>query len=105
MSHAAVADRLASQQAEDAFKQEQAAPKEPLMDEQGRPTPRGWRKIGELLRTEMPVKDREGRGGKRFKYITARQVMDRLDLVVGPGNWANSFPRARPRKRRLSNAR
>ena len=39
----------------------------------------------------MPVRQRKGPGGRSFDYITARQVADRLDRVIGPGNWATSF--------------
>lgn len=57
----------------------------------GTPTERGWLKIGLLLRDEMPVKQRPGRGNLKFDYITARQVAERLDSVVGPGNWQTQF--------------
>ncbi len=36
-------------------------------------------------------KQREGRGRVVFTYIDARAVMDRLDEVVGPANWAHTF--------------
>ena len=39
----------------------------------------------------MPARQRKGPGGRSFDYITARQVADRLDKVIGPGNWATSF--------------
>lgn len=70
---------------------EQSKPKEPLMDAGGRPTPAGWRKIGDLFQKPMPSKERKGAGGRVFDYITARQVQDRLDKVVGPGNWTTTF--------------
>lgn len=63
---------------------------EPLADAEGKPTNRGWRKIGEMLRKPMQTKSRPGRGGN-FEYITARQVQDRLDAVIGPGNWQSRF--------------
>lgn len=63
---------------------------EPLLDANGMPTRRGWRVIGAALRREMPSKKRPGRGGT-FDYITARQVAERLDSVVGPGNWSTAF--------------
>lgn len=63
----------------------------PLADENGQPTSLGWRKIGEQLRAPMPSKQRRGRGGMAFSYIDARQVMDRLDTVVGPGNWSDHY--------------
>jgi hypothetical protein len=66
-------------------------PKVPLIGDDGKPTKDGWRKIGELFRKEMPSKQRKGPGGRIFDYITARQVMDRLDTVIGPGNWATTF--------------
>jgi len=56
----------------------------------GSPTAAGWREIGKNLRKPMPSKQRPGRGGT-FSYIDARQVMNRLDTVVGPGNWENRF--------------
>ena len=65
--------------------------KEPLIDEAGRPTRFGWRKIGELLRKPMQTRQRKGPGGRMLSYITARDVQNRLDGVVGPGNWSTSF--------------
>jgi Rad52/22 family double-strand break repair protein len=62
-----------------------------LTDAEGRPTPRGWRKIGELLRKPIPAKQRKGPGGRTLAYITARDVQNRLDAVVGPGNWSTRF--------------
>ena len=64
---------------------------EPLIDEEGRPTRFGWRKIGELLRKPMQTRQRKGPGGRMLSYITARDVQNRLDGVVGPGNWSTSF--------------
>ena len=64
---------------------------EPLIDEAGRPTRFGWRKIGELLRKPMQTRQRKGPGGRMLSYITARDVQNRLDGVVGPGNWSTSF--------------
>ncbi len=54
----------------------------------GTPTPAGWLKIGAALREPLPSKSFNGRGGKSYPYITARQVAARLDQVVGPGSWA-----------------
>ena len=65
--------------------------KEPLINADGTPTPRGWRKIGELLRKPMHTRERKGPGGRMLAYITARDVQNRLDGVVGPGNWSSSF--------------
>src|SRR5207249_11621795 len=65
--------------------------KEPLITADGRPTPRGWRRVGELLAVPMPTRSFTGRGGQRFEYVTARQVAKRLDDVVGPGNWSDSY--------------
>ena len=64
---------------------------EPLINADGTPTPRGWRKIGELLRKPMQTRQRKGPGGRMLSYITARDVQNRLDGVVGPGNWSTSF--------------
>ena len=66
------------------------ARQEPLDGPDGQPTKAGWRRMGEELRKEMPTKKRPGRGGQ-FDYITARQVQERLDRVVGPGNWECFF--------------
>jgi len=60
-----------------------------LVDEAGKPTPAGWRTIGERLRHPMPTHTRPGRGGRAFEYVTASQVAQRLDETVGPGNWAS----------------
>jgi len=71
--------------------QQPRAPIEPLVSDDGTPTPAGWRKIGELFRRQMPSKTfTAGRRGQ-FSYITARQVAARLDEVVGPGNWRTAF--------------
>ena len=64
---------------------------ESLITTDGRPTPRGWRRIGELLALPMPARTFTGRGGRQFEYLTARQVARRLDDVVGPGNWSDSY--------------
>ena len=69
----------------------EATPKVALVNADGTPTKDGWRKIGELLRQPMESKSRPGRGGQKYDYITARQVQDRLDLVVGPGNWSTMY--------------
>ncbi len=65
--------------------------KAPLITPDGRPTPHGWRKIGELLAQPMPTRSFNGRGRQQFDYITARQVAKRLDDVVGPGNWSDNY--------------
>jgi len=64
---------------------------EPLINADGSPTPRGWRKIGALLRERMQARQRKGPGGRALSYITARDVQNRLDGVVGPGNWSTRF--------------
>ena len=66
-------------------------PRESLITADGRPTPRGWRRIGELLALPMPTRSFTGRGHQQFEYLTARQVAKRLDDVVGPGNWSDSY--------------
>lgn len=58
------------------------------MNPDGTPTSIGWRKIGEAFRKPMSTRSFKGRGGKTFDYVTARQVQDRLDGTVGPGNWS-----------------
>jgi Rad52/22 family double-strand break repair protein len=65
--------------------------KEPLITPDGRPTPRGWRRVGDLLAQPMSTRSFNGRGGQRFEYVTARQVAKRLDDVVGPGNWSDTY--------------
>lgn len=62
-----------------------------LVKEDGTPTPAGWRYIHAQLSEPMEFQLRDGRGGKKFKYIDARQVQDRLDEAVGPGNWSTKF--------------
>lgn len=37
------------------------------------------------------VKERTGGGGLKLQYITARQAMNRLDSVLGPENWEDSY--------------
>lgn len=61
-----------------------------LVGADGKPTPAGWREIGRRLAQPMPT--RTFNAGKRgtFEYITARQVQQRLDQVVGPGNWSTT---------------
>lgn len=64
---------------------------ESFLKDDGTPTAKGWREINRRLQQPMPVKKRKGRGNLEFSYITARQVQDRLDAVVGPGNWSSRF--------------
>jgi hypothetical protein len=66
-------------------------PAEVLISPDGTPTAAGWRKIGERLRRPMPTRARPGRGNQTFSYVTVRQVQDRLDEVVGPGNWSTHY--------------
>lgn len=37
------------------------------------------------------IKYRQGGGGQKLPYITARRVMNRLDEVVGPANWWDDY--------------
>ena len=62
-----------------------------LANPDGTPNKEGWRRIGENFRKPMPAKQRTGRGGMKFDYITARQVQDRLDKVLGPGHWSTRY--------------
>lgn len=62
-----------------------------LINADGTPTPDGWRRIGAAFRAEMPSQTRPGRGGMNFSYIDARDVQDRLDGVIGPGNWSTTY--------------
>jgi len=57
----------------------------------GMPTPAGWHYLSQHLGALMDSKTREGRGGMKFDYVTARQVQDRLDECVGPGNWSTRY--------------
>jgi len=40
---------------------------------------------------QRELKQRTGQGGRTLHYITARQVMNRLDDVVGPENWEDTY--------------
>ena len=62
-----------------------------LIDDYGKPTRWGWRKISRLLQQPMPTRERPGRGGKKFGYITARQAAERLDAVVVLDREADAF--------------
>jgi len=90
MTSSAVQARQADAEADAAARAEmkREQPKAPLIKPDGTPTPEGWRKINELLRHPMATKEFKGKGGRTYTYITARQVQDRLDAVVGPGNWS-----------------
>lgn len=39
----------------------------------------------------LNVKQRPGMGGRTLSYIDAREVMDRLDEVIGPNRWCDSY--------------
>src|SRR5215831_8848827 len=62
----------------------------PEPGEDGKPSAAGWRWIGRELRRPMPTFNARKPGGNR-DYITARQVAERLDMIVGPGNWATNW--------------
>ena len=49
-----------------------------------------WR-IGSTNAKKLGVKPWEATQGKPLCYIDARDVMERLDGVVGPGNWQDSY--------------
>jgi len=40
---------------------------------------------------ESKIRWRKGGGGAELSYITARDVMDRLDATVGVANWQTSY--------------
>ena len=61
-----------------------------LLGADGKPTRLGWRKIGEQLIRPMPTHQARKPGGT-YTYLTARQVTERLDAVVGPGNWSTTY--------------
>ena len=65
--------------------------KDDLRNEDGTPTRQGWHEIGKRLRQPMDKKSYRGPGGRELSYITARQVQDRLDSVVGLGNWSTHY--------------
>jgi Rad52/22 family double-strand break repair protein len=62
-----------------------------LIDERGMPTREGWRKIAEYFAKPFEHKTYRTPKGQSFDYITARQLGDRLDAVVGVGNWQTCF--------------
>lgn len=62
----------------------------PELGRDGRPTAAGWRWIGRKFRQPMPTFSARKPGGPR-DYITARQVAERLDAIVGPGNWSTDW--------------
>lgn len=47
--------------------------------------------IYDWLAEPMECKTRKGPGGTMLDYIDARQVMDRLDDVVGPDKWQDEY--------------
>src|SRR5947209_7841877 len=52
-----------------------------------------WKTLHEELSKPFPpeaVKTAVKKGG-RYQYVTARTVMNRLDEVVGPGEWGARF--------------
>lgn len=61
-----------------------------LVGPDGRPTALGWRKIGEALGKPMVTWQARKTGGT-YQYLKPRQIEDRLDAVVGPGNWATDW--------------
>ena len=67
-------------------------PNEP--DYEPGPTEKTAEQISYDLKMPWPtneVKSRKGPGGKQLSYIDARQVMHRLDKVVGPENWSDDY--------------
>jgi len=56
----------------------------------GMPTAAGWRAIGVRLAARMDTRTFDAGKRGRFEFITARQVQQRLDQVVGPGNWSTN---------------
>ena len=85
--------RQMDKEAEEAAKAEmqKEQPPQPLSNPDGTPTREGWRKIGEMFQKPLAHKQRKGPGGMTFDYVTARQVAERLDRVIGPGNWQTTF--------------
>jgi hypothetical protein len=67
-------------------------PNEP--DYNPEPTEKTAEQISYDLKMPWPaseVKSRQGPGGKQLSYIDARQVMHRLDKVLGPENWSDDY--------------
>lgn len=62
----------------------------PEVGPDGKPTAAGWRWIGREFRKPVNARPVRKRGGV-YTAITARQVDDRLDQVVGPGNWSTDL--------------
>lgn len=60
-------------------------------------TSKTWDQIHAELSAPFPLKDIEWRDeygkGQKLPYVTARAVMDRLDQVVGAGNWEDRYER------------
>jgi len=63
----------------------------PEVDDDGKPTAAGWRWVGRKLREPIHTLTFKGPRGREISYITARQVAARLDAVIGPGNWSDSY--------------
>ncbi len=61
-----------------------------LLGADGKPSRLGWRKLGEQLQKTMATHQTRKPGGS-YQYLTARQICDRLDQVVGPGNWSTTY--------------
>lgn len=53
-----------------------------------------WKQIEEALKAPFSLNEihfRQGRGGTQLAYIDARNVMRRLDQVVGIENWQDEY--------------
>lgn len=48
----------------------------------------------EMIEWRIGSRNKEKTKGIALAYINARAVMDRLDSVVGPGNWQDRYPHA-----------
>lgn len=49
-----------------------------------------WDALADPFSPEV-VKQRKGPGGKTLDYIDARDVMDRLDEIIGPAHWQDNY--------------
>lgn len=61
-----------------------------LVKPDGSPTKEGWRAISRRFQMPMSHKTMTEQG-REYSYVTARQVAERLDQVVGSGNWRTLF--------------
>lgn len=64
---------------------------EEFFNPDGTPTNHAWRVWSDHFQRSFTRTQSYTALGQTFTYISARQVMDRLDRVVGMGNWMSHF--------------